>query len=238
LAIFRKIARYVLRFFGVLFLLVACYIIAAFILGIIPVNKDYVQASHGTEIYISSNGVHLDIIMPVATGQINWRDLVPPEHFPGAVGFDRYVGFGWGERNFYIRTPTWADLRLDVAINAMFWPTVSAMHVNYYRSAPRLGSHTISITLDDEEIKELQAYIYGSFQLKKGQAILIENAGYDVDDNFYEARGKYHMFYTSNDWVNEALKKIGVRSAVWSPFDKGLLYQLRKVRDEKIIHIP
>jgi uncharacterized protein (TIGR02117 family) len=211
---------------------VVLYIMVAFILGVIPVNKGHVQAPYGAEIYITSNGVHLDIIMPVATAEMDWRKFIHPGDFPGTVSLDHYIGFGWGERNFYINTPTWSDLRFDVAVAAMLWPTPSAMHVNYYQSRPRPDPHTVTVTLDDRELGVLLEYIFSSFQTKNGRVIVIEGAGYDVDDNFYEARGKYHMFFTSNDWVNAAMKKTGVRSAVWSPFDKALLYQLRKTKNK------
>jgi uncharacterized protein (TIGR02117 family) len=229
LAVVTKIVRYIIWFIGIVVLLATLYIIIAFMLGLIPVNKAYVQAGQGTDVIISSNGVHLDIIVPVSTEQFDWRTLIPPDHFIGEVAQSHYVGFGWGEKNFYINTPTWADLQPWVAINAMLWPTASAMHVNYYKSVPKLDHRTISITLKDQEFEALLDYIYHSFQIKDDKAILIVEAGYDIDDNFYEAKGKYHMFFTSNDWVNKALKVIGVRAAVWSPFDQAVLHQLRRV---------
>jgi uncharacterized protein (TIGR02117 family) len=231
LAIIANIVRFIIKLIGILVLLAGLYLIAAFMLGLIPVNKNYVQAEHGTNVLISSNGVHLDIIMPVATEQMDWRVLIPPDHFPGTVAQSHYIGFGWGEKNFYINTPTWADLQPKIAINAMLWPTSSAMHVNYYKAVPMLDHNTLSITLNDQEFEALLSYIYRSFQLRDDKAILIEEAGYDMNDNFYEAHGKYHMFFTSNDWVNKALKIIGIRAAIWSPFDKAVLYQLRKVQE-------
>jgi len=59
-------------------------------------------------------------------------------------------------------------------------------------------------------------------------ASLIEkDANYGKNDVFYEARGRYHMFFTCNTWANNALKKSGLPAALWAPFDKGIFYQYR-----------
>ena len=39
--------------------------------------------------------------------------------------------------------------------------------------------------------------------------------------------GSYHAFNTCNSWTNRVLASIGVRTAMWSPTDHAILYQLR-----------
>ncbi|MFM7854609.1 MAG: DUF2459 domain-containing protein [Flammeovirgaceae bacterium] len=43
------------------------------------------------------------------------------------------------------------------------------------------------------------------------------------NDSFYEAKGTYNLFFTCNTWVNEGLKKAGLKACLWTPFDSGLL---------------
>ena len=40
---------------------------------------------------------------------------------------DRYVAIGWGDRGFYVDTPTWADLKLSTLCNALFVPSESVL---------------------------------------------------------------------------------------------------------------
>lgn len=44
-----------------------------------------------------------------------------------------YIAFGWGDKGFYLDTPTWADLKFSTAFKAAFWMGQSAMHTTYYR---------------------------------------------------------------------------------------------------------
>ncbi|MDH5654622.1 MAG: DUF2459 domain-containing protein, partial [Spirochaetia bacterium] len=87
--------------------------------------------------------------------------------------------------------------------------------------------YKISISL--EQYRILVQYIQSSFQKdRNGKFIRIPCCTYDgLNDNFYEAEGSYHLFYTCNSWTNEALKKIGVRAALWAPFDRAILYHLK-----------
>jgi hypothetical protein len=42
----------------------------------------------------------------------------------------------------------------------------------------------------------------------------------------YEAVGSYHAFNTCNLWTNRVFKQIGVKTALWSPFTKDIVYHL------------
>jgi len=70
-----------------------------------------------------------------------------------------------------------------------------------------------------EEIRE-------SFVIIDSVPLLIPEAGYHRYDNFYEAHGKYHMFWTCNNWTNTRLKEIGIKNSLWTPMDWGVFYYL------------
>ena len=226
---FRKIGSIILWLLVVITIVGLLYLLFSIVLGVLPVNQSYQPSEKGIKVYIASNGVHLDIIVPAKSELFDWTEYLHPGHYGVNHFSGKHLGFGWGERNFYVNTPTWTDLKPGTAIKAMCWPTISAMHVSLYNFPPAESSKNIAIFLNHVEYQLLIDYMVSSFQIKNGKTILIEASGYEEDDNFYEANGSYHLFYTSNSWVNQALKVTGVRTAVWSPFEKAVLYQLGKI---------
>ncbi len=210
--------------------IVIMYFVMAVILGLIPVNADHRQPAEGILIYVSTNGTHADLVVPTRTPAMDWFTLFPPEQFQAVDTLFQYAAFGWGDRGFYLNTPTWNDLTPSVAIHALFWPSAAAMHVDLHsRIIP--DAHHVPIRVTAEQYQELIAHILSGFRLDdEGLPLLIAGENYYEDDNFYEANGHYHVLRTSNTWTAEGLRKSGVRTALWSPFDRAIMYHARRVR--------
>lgn len=207
---------------------VVLYVGVGLLLSIIPVNTQTPRATEGVAVYITTNGVHADFTVPVVTAQHNWHDYLDPAEYRGVNRSFEYIAFGWGDKGFYLQTPQWSDLTPSTAIHALFLPSPTAMHVTYYRRAPGTGENSRLLYLNQGQYQKLVEYIQASFEKgADGSPLLIADAGYTAYDNFYEAEGSYTLLYTCNNWVNEGLKKIGVRAALWSPFDWGIMYQLK-----------
>lgn len=205
-----------------LLIFVLLYLLATFTLSYIPTSDPAVDGSKAHTIYLYSNGVHLDIVFPVEKIPADLR-----EQLDLATG-TRYVGIGWGDKGFYLDTPTWAELRASVAIRAMFLPSPTAMHVTEHR---RLRNTWSMADLDDDQLARLWSYIRATFKTDaEGSIQLIPDAGYTAQDRFYEAHGNYSCFITCNTWVNTAMKRAGVRTAWWTPADFGVLHHLPLVR--------
>lgn len=211
-----------------IFSLTFFYVFIAFILTIIPVNSGFESPEKGITLYLISNGAHVDIAMPVESSGINWEKRIPQEHFDPSKDYT-YISFGWGERKFYLETPTWADLKIKTAFHALFLSTESAMHVSMYNWTPA-GEGVHPLIVEKENYYKIVDFINKSLEYdenKKAKRINCCNyAG--VDDSFYEAKGSYHLFYTCNSWTNECLKEGGVKSATWAPFDFSVLYHHKK----------
>ena len=47
--------------------------------------------------------------------------------------------------------------------------------------------------------------------------------GYASYDTFYEARGRYTMANTCNQWTSDTLAAAGVRTGRWTPFAGGVM---------------
>ena len=106
-------------FYGLLSvpILVACILLV----GMIPVNNDFSPAEDGITIFLVSNPVHVDLLLPVRTKTIDWRTQFPEECFPDLPCSTTHVAIGWGNKQFFIETPTWSDLRVATAARALLW---------------------------------------------------------------------------------------------------------------------
>jgi len=208
---------------AVLFLLafIVLYLAFSFLLSWIPVNTDQPEEEQNNRLFAFSNGVHLDFVIPVS---------LIPEHLRAQLRPDsdtKFVGIGWGDKGFYLNTPTWADLSAKVAVRAMFLPSPTAMHVTEHRVVNRTWSQ---LNLTDTQLEELFEYILASFHTDaSGKITELVGEGYTPLDRFYEANGNYSCFKTCNTWVNIGLRRIGVKTAIWTPMDKGILRYLPMV---------
>ncbi|MCB9223890.1 MAG: TIGR02117 family protein [Crocinitomicaceae bacterium] len=204
-------------------------IITAFVLftlvvmtgALIPHPSKY-KGDKVVRIYVRSNGIHTDICMPTESAIYDWKSFVDVKDYPYNKRFE-YVAMGWGDKGFYIDTPTWADLTASTTINALFIPSACAMHVEYLEHVPSESEMCIPVDLTIEGYIHLTDYIRESFLLKDYEPKLIENASYHGTDHFYEANGRYHLLETCNSWTNGALKSAGVRTAKWAIFPETII---------------
>lgn len=206
------------------------YVALALILSLIPWHRKYQHSEGGIDIYLISNGVHTDFVMPADELSSSWWDMINVDDFGFPKEELRYIGFGWGDKGFYLDTPTWAELKFSTAVNAMLIPSPTLMHIKTFDSIPSDHKYFQRLRVTPYQFSKLCWYIYNSFQKDKNQNItLLPNKGYTPHDNFYLANGKYHAFNTCNYWVNRGLRKIGVRTSLWTPMDRGIFYQLNKL---------
>lgn len=204
---------------GILVVLIA-YVFVGIILSIIGTSPDKIDCEERREVYVGTNGVHLDLIFPVESMDEN---LVEKFELPLHV---KYVAFGWGDKGFYLETPTWDQLKFSVAMKATFLKSETAMHLTYlYKKQNSWGRMMIC----EEQYDKLIGYILNSFKKnEEGRIIEIKNSGYTYNDKFYEANGNYTFINTCNYWVNKGLKQSQIKTSIWSPFDYGVLYHVKR----------
>jgi len=198
------------------------YLVSAFVLSRIPVNSEDKDKNEDVTIYIKTNGVHTDIVVPIKTEFKDWSEKMQFSHIKSQDSTMQYIGFGWGDKGFYLNTPEWADLKFSTAFNAAFYLGTSAMHATFYKQI-RESESCVKINISKTEYDKLIAYIEDSFQHDaNGNPILINATTYGQNDSFYEANRKYHLFYTCNTWANNALKASDQKAALWTPSDTGI----------------
>lgn len=208
-------------------LLIGTYFAAAFILARIGVDKEQ-GSSEDVMIFILTNGVHADIVVPVRNELADWSKQIKYAHTLGNDSSMRYLALGWGDKGFYLETPTWADLKFSVAFKAATGMSSSAIHATYYDTMEE-GESCKKIFISNEQYARLINYIQNSFKRDaNGEVINIKtSANYGKNDAFYEANRSYSLFHTCNTWANNALKSCGQKACWWTPFDTGIFDQYR-----------
>ena len=194
-------SRLLPRFFRALVILLlvplGTYLAAALILGHLPANAAWHEPDRGITIFVQTNGVHTGIVLPA--GPHRWR------------------AYGWGDRRFYIDTPTWREARLGTIMTALTGGGPTVVHVD------RLGDFVADenwrpLRLRPAEYRRLAAFIGATFAAHPAVA-----PGYTPDDSFYAARGRYSAVNTCNVWTGNALRAAGVRMGWWTPFASDVM---------------
>src|SRR6188768_1615000 len=110
----KKILKLVGKIILGFILFVGLYLLSAYILSRIGVDKE-ANDSKDVTIYIKTNGVHTDIVVPVKNDQFDWSQDIRFENTVSKDSVEKFVAFGWGDKGFYLETPTWGDLTFKTA---------------------------------------------------------------------------------------------------------------------------
>ena len=210
---------------------VALYLAAAEIGTRIAVHGSADPTAGEIDVYLVSNGVHVDIRVPGVRPERDWVAWLPPEVPLRAWG---HVAFGWGDREFFLEVPTWDDLTAGVALRGALLPTPSAMHVTAMAGRPREGDQVHRLSLTTQQYADLVRYLDRGFALDSdGHPVLFDHPGYQENDRFFAGQGRYHIFRTCNVWTNNAVKAMGQKAALWAPFERSARFHLPRNRGAK-----
>jgi len=214
---------YFLKTLGFILGIVVLYAILGYLLPFIEVSAKDDGEQKEIPIYIYTNGVHTDIVMPIKNELHDWSSKIPFANTTSKKTDYNYVGIGWGDKGFYLDTPTWADLKFSTAVKAAFWMSESAMHTSFYHTMTE-ASDCKKIMISKKQYTELVKFIDTKFDRDaNGNYILIPTkAVYSDNDAFYDAKGSYSFLNTCNTWANDALKAAGQKAAWWTPTDYGI----------------
>lgn len=219
--VFRKILKILL---GLLIVPPLLYLILVIIGAAIPVNTDPETFSADVEIYLISNGMHTDIAVPLKNKYMDWTTVVKPQQTKSGWPTSKFVSFGWGDLEFYEKTPHWENLNLSTGIRALFLRSPAAVHTTFF-DVVREGEETRSISIDSIQYHLLSTYIQNTLEYDdKGNTKLISGLHYNDHDVFYHAKGSLNLFNTCNTWVNIGLKQSGLKGCLWTPLVEGIFY--------------
>ena len=202
-------------------ILILIYAFFVFGLSKISVNTGVTQKEE-IEIFIKTNGVHTDIVVPIKNEIKDWSKEIKFNQTKSKDSLMNYIAIGWGDKGFYLNTPQWSDLKASTAIKAVTGLSTSAMHITFCKSVSESESCK-RILVSKENYQKLVVFINDSFQRDSNKSLqCISGRGYAKNDAFYEAKGSYSLFRTCNTWANEALKSSNQKAAFWTPYDGGV----------------
>ena len=214
----RRVARGLMLLLALVALIGGGYAAAGLIGGALPVNAGWRPPAQGVPVYVESNGIHVSLVLPKVAAGVDWRgwasgaDLADPRY----ARYD-HVAIGWGERTFFLGTPTWADVRLSTILRAAVGSDATLLHVEHV-PAPALGDRVRRVMLRPQEYRRLARVIRAS-----AAPVRRTFRGYGANDVFYAGTGHYSAWYTCNTWAGAALARSGVRIGRWTPFPVTVL---------------
>lgn len=194
------------------------FMLAGWIGSSIPRNAGWEEPDTGITILVGTNGVHTEIVMPLVTAAQDWRTTFPASNVTSSMRPYTHVAVSWGERTFFLETPTWADTNPITAAQALIGGE-GVLHVAHYvRPATSLDYR--ALRLRKGEYRRLAQAISSQLDQTRTRQTL---PGYGKNDVFYSARGSYHLGNTCNQWTSDQLAHAGVRIGAWSPFPGGVM---------------
>jgi uncharacterized protein (TIGR02117 family) len=208
--------------------IVILFLTAFLTIGYLTPRKwgNYSQADCTISLYISNQGIHTEIIVPVKNEYFDWNQFLPlTEIRRDATSDYKYLSFGWGDRAFMLEAATSAIINPVTAFKAVFLPTPSTVHVESYRVVPR-NLETKCVKISGENYRKMVNFIKTSFLLDAAGNKIKISYGYGNSDSFYEAKGSYSILRTCNDWTAEALQKANVNTPLWSTLSSAIMFHL------------
>jgi len=175
---------------------IAIIVITLTTLHFIPVGN-HVDEQDGTEvIYLWDNGVHIDIVIKEK---------------------NEYVAYGWGSKIFLTQVPSWDDLTIKIGFQALFTKPESVIRVIKFNSETSVDDW-IPVRVTKNQLNVIRKSIYDTFKTYNGERIKVKG-------NLYDAHGNYWFGYTCNTWVNQILKKAGLKVPLYSISSSAIMRQ-------------
>ena len=218
-----KIIKKLLKYLAIFILSLLTYLLIVTLLSFVSVNEDFAENQQEIPIYILTNGVHTDVVLPIKNEHYDWSNQLKFEHTKSKDTTYQYAALGWGDKGFYLETPEWADLKASVALKAATGLGNTAIHATFYHRL--IENETCKkIMISKEHYLKLIDYIENSFKKDENNHYIHikTDANYGKSDAFYEAHGSYSLFHTCNTWANNSLKHSEQRCCLWTPFDTGI----------------
>lgn len=225
------LARALAALLALLLALPLLYLLAACALMLWPAPGDPAPGAPEVEAYVTSNGVHTDLVLPLQAGEVDWRPVFAPAHARRAREDADFVAIGWGDREFYLNTPTWAELTPGRALGALLGRNPAALQVRWLRREELPPQHTWRLPLSAAQYRRLARHVHAA--LPGGQARPIAGAHPGMHGAFYAAAGRYHLLYTCNNWSAEGLRAAGLPVSRWAPLAFNVTWHLQPLAPQR-----
>jgi uncharacterized protein (TIGR02117 family) len=177
-------------------------------------------------IYVSSvNQFHAELIVPVTNAAYDWRSHLNLNELGTDAETYRYLSFGWGDRDFFLRG-SFDPLSI---FDALFLPSSTVIHVWGHPDLQHLSPafEVKQISLSHAQYLKLVDFINDGFQLTQSGKPHYVRSGLYRDSAFYNAVGNYSIFRTCNIWTAEGLRRADVNTPLWAALAPAIMHQLK-----------
>jgi uncharacterized protein (TIGR02117 family) len=156
-------------------------------------------------------GIHTDILLPLT---VETREAFAFAEGAGVPVFDpgaEWLIIGWGSKEFYTATGTYADMRVDTVWTAATGDSA----VIRLDVAGRIEdfSDILMVPVNGEQMKALRGAILGEFI----GAEALPDVGFTWSDAFFPATGHFSALNTCNVWMARMMKAGNIPYGIWTP---------------------
>lgn len=173
--------------------------------------------------YVVNHGLHTGLVI----ARPDLLQVLPA--LAEAFSDGDFVEFGWGDEDFY-RAP---QATLSLALRALFGSKATVLHAVKIDGYPRrrfAASEVIEVRVTEDGYRRLLAFVAGTFTHSATGTLVVLGPGLYGESRFYQAEGRYSLFYTCNTWVAEALAASGCPMSPTAVITAGsVMSQLRRV---------
>ncbi|KAM3091620.1 DUF2459 domain-containing protein [Phormidesmis sp. 146-12] len=110
------------------------------------------------KVCVTRTDIHTNLIIPVQTDAFNWRTYLPEP-----LTRSQYIGFGWGERNWYMNPPTRLEDIIPRGFRALFFPNLAALRVQAHDRLPN-HDEVKCVGVERSHYLALMQFVKQSFQ--------------------------------------------------------------------------
>ncbi len=213
--------------FTALFFVPVAYLIASLVGAVVPatISADSHGQKKDVRIYLLAGLLHTDIAIPATREVLRQFSFLKQAAIPLDNSSLRYLVFGWGSKQFYTTTGTYADISIRATFTAIIGDR-SVMHIVPYGAIDE-ASEAIPISVSQNGLARMVHFIRGSFKKDdRGNPLFMPGKSHGYGDVFFEGVGGFNILHPCNTWTSRALNRAGVATGIWTPTTQSLKWSL------------
>lgn len=230
-----KFGRYLKYVALIIMAFVITYLCLAILGALLPANSSWTNPldSHlndpiaidadNIDIFVETNGIHVNIILPLTNDEGILRNILYPYHLQKAQYNSQFAMIGWGHKGVYQNAQDWNDLTIDDAFSAASGAGDALLHI-YYIHNPKPNNYRKKIRITRAQYLNILNNISSYFKYDENGKLRIFK-GYGDNDLFYEAHGRYSIINTCNVWMGMILREAGIKVGYWTPFSQSIMWR-------------
>ncbi|MEM8578514.1 MAG: DUF2459 domain-containing protein [Pseudomonadota bacterium] len=174
----------------------------------IPGRVADVARGDGLNVRLIAGPIHTDLLLPLTPAA---RERFAVYGVGAELAAAEWLVVGWGARDFYTQTGSYADLslravwRAAVGDSAVMRMDVAGALPPDLRAARIALSHAQYAVLLDQITADV------------ANVTPLDVPGFGTFDRFFAATGRFHLLNTCNVWIGRTLRSAGVPFGVWTP---------------------